>query len=254
MSLFRLFACSAAVLATGVLVVGCGGSKNPAAQNTTPGGGGYLDVLGKGAGKAGETESANNLKQIGLALQNYHLGQGQFPGSAAITDEKGKPLLSWRVAILPMIEQQVLYQQFKLDEPWDSPNNKKLPDLMPKLFMDPRFQKKEDKLSVTYYQGFTGDGGVLGWKDGASLEVITNANGTSNTFLIVEAGDPVPWTKPADLVHDLKKPLPPLGGPNRGDFLALLCNSDVRKIPAKTDEKVLRCMIQWNNKEAFKLP
>src|SRR5262245_11036025 len=75
--------------------------------------------------------SANNLKQIGLALHNYHDTYGKLP-PAAICDKAGKPLLSWRVAILPFIEQNALYKQFKLDEPWDSEHNKKLAEVLVK--------------------------------------------------------------------------------------------------------------------------
>src|SRR5207249_2796575 len=78
------------------------------------------------------TVSQNNLKQIGLAMHNYHDTYRHFPPQA-LTDKNGKPLLSWRVAVLPFIEQDNLYRQFKLDEPWDSEHNRKLLERMPKL-------------------------------------------------------------------------------------------------------------------------
>ena len=210
----------------------------------------YFDQLNKAAQAAASVQSINNLKQIAIAFHIHHDVANQLPGN--IVDKDGKPLLSWRVAILPYIEQDNVYKQFKLDEPWDSANNKKLLDQMPKIYRNPRFQKADDKASVTYYQGFTGEGGVIGAKK-LNLTDITNVNGTSNTVLAVEAGAPVPWTKPEDLAHDLKKPLPKLAGAG-GNFIAAFCDGHVQRIPAKTDEKVLRCMIQWNNKEAFKLP
>ena len=74
---------------------------------------------------ARRSQCVNNLKQIGLAMHNYHAQQNKFPG-AAITNKQGKPLLSWRVAILPLLDQQGLYEKFKLDEPWDSPHNRAL--------------------------------------------------------------------------------------------------------------------------------
>jgi RNA polymerase sigma factor (sigma-70 family) len=74
-----------------------------------------------------------NLKTLALAVLNYNDACGYLP-PPAITDKNGKPLLSWRVAILPFIEQEALYKQFKLDEPWDSPHNKKLLARMPKVF------------------------------------------------------------------------------------------------------------------------
>src|SRR5262249_34008276 len=75
--------------------------------------------------EANRKQSQNNLKLIGLAFHNYLSTYGVFPASASFKKGK-KPLLSWRVAILPFIEQEALYKKFKLDEPWDSPHNKKL--------------------------------------------------------------------------------------------------------------------------------
>jgi hypothetical protein len=244
---------------------GCGGGQSanqgptqPLAQNTaqqdTASGGGYLDAISRARQSAQRLETQNNLLQIGTAFHIYHDAYNYLP-LAAISDKQGKPLLSWRVALLPYLEEQALYAQFKQDEPWDSPHNKKLLDKMPKIYRNPRFQQKEDKVTVTYFQGFVGTGGVLaGTPAPLTLEAITNVNGASNTCLVVEAGDPVPWTKPEDLVHDPKKPLPPLGGPSRGNFLALFADRHVQLIPANTPEKIIRCMIQWNNTEAFRLP
>ncbi len=69
---------------------------------------------------AHRAQCTNNLKQIALAYHNVHSATNTFP-PPAIADKDGKPLLSWRVAILPYVEQQELYNKFKLDEPWDSP-------------------------------------------------------------------------------------------------------------------------------------
>ncbi len=85
---------------------------------------------------ARRTTSNNNLKQIGLALHNFHSTQEHFPARAYSRTE-GKPLLSWRVLILPFIEQADLYSKFRLDEPWDSENNRKLIPLMPAIYQNP---------------------------------------------------------------------------------------------------------------------
>src|SRR5262245_39481877 len=84
------------------------------------------------AGVLQRPRSSNNLKEIGLALHNYHAAHNHFP-PAAICDKDGQPLLSWRVAILPYIEQANLYRQFKLDEPWDSEHNKQWSAVVVKL-------------------------------------------------------------------------------------------------------------------------
>src|SRR5438309_10601168 len=77
--------------------------------------------------------SANSLKQILLAFHNFHDASGKFPTAASYSKD-GKPLLSWRVQILPFIEQTNLYNEFHVDEPWDSEHNKKLIPRMPKIF------------------------------------------------------------------------------------------------------------------------
>src|SRR5262249_30142494 len=98
-----------------------------------PFGSAFLGAKLKVQGAASRTRSANNLKQIGLAMHNYHDVNGAFP-PAAVCDKTGKPMLSWRVLILPYIEQDALYKEFKLDEPWDSEHNKKLLAKMPKVY------------------------------------------------------------------------------------------------------------------------
>ncbi|MBM4090163.1 MAG: DUF1559 domain-containing protein, partial [Planctomycetes bacterium] len=85
---------------------------------------------------ARRTSSSNNLKQIALAMHNYHDVYKKFPPRASL-DANGKPLLSWRVHILPFVEEVALYEQFKLDEPWDSPHNSQLIDKMPRVYQNP---------------------------------------------------------------------------------------------------------------------
>ena len=91
--------------------------------------------------------SQNNLKQIGLALHNYHDIYGVLP-AAAIVDKKGKPLLSWRVAILPYVEQDNLYKQFRLDEPWDSPHNLALAKMRVKVYELPYVEEKPGETTL----------------------------------------------------------------------------------------------------------
>jgi Protein of unknown function (DUF1559) len=88
---------------------------------------------------AGREQASNSLRQIALAIQQYLDAKGRFP-TAAIADSQGKSLLSWRVAILPYLgaNEQNLYKQFHLDEPWDSPANKRLLIRMPNVYRSPR--------------------------------------------------------------------------------------------------------------------
>jgi hypothetical protein len=208
---------------------------------------------------AARAESHNNLKQMALAMLNYNDQYGQLP-PAVVYDRDGKPLYSWRVLLLPYLEQNNLYNQFHLDEPWDSPNNKPLLAMMPKVYLQPGAAPREPY--ATYYQVFDGPGAAfdsdkrnglipfgqpgLGLQQGKNRSRIpaTFQDGTANTILIVEAGDPVPWTQPADLRWDPNGPLPKLGGMFNGDFNAALADSSTRFLSPKiTSERTLRAAV-----------
>jgi hypothetical protein len=180
--------------------------------------------------------SKNNLKQIGLAFLNYESAYTYYPGD--ILDKDGKPLLSWRVAILPFLEEDKLYNQFKLDEPWDSDNNKKLIEKIPKLYAPVRVKAKAGE---TFYQVFEGEDAVFGLKKMPKIVSITD--GTANTGMVFEAGDPVIWSKPADLHFDQKKPLPKLGGMFDGEILVAMCDGSVKHLKKKADEQQLKYLI-----------
>ena len=146
---------------------------------------------------ARRVQCINNLKQIALAMHNYHSANNAFP-RATISDEKVKPLLSWRVAIVPYVGQQELYSKFKLDEPWDSPHNKALLKEMPPTYLCPNRTNFEP--STTTYQVFVGHGALFEKDQDIAIANVTD--GTSNTIMVVEAKEAVPWTKPADLSFD----------------------------------------------------
>jgi len=198
---------------------------------------------------AGRMQSANNLKQIALAMHNFHDANNGFP-AAAILDAKGKPLLSWRVAILPYIEEDNLYRQFKLDEPWDSAHNKKLLPLMPRTYAPP-IRGKPLVENATYYQVFTGPDTVFDLKqaqgNGAltlGMRLTNITDGTSNTAMVVEAAEPVLWTKPDDVEFDLKKPVPVLGGLFKAGYHVALCDGSVRFVSrTKIKPDTLRAIV-----------
>jgi len=187
---------------------------------------------------AGRTQSVNNLKQMALAMHVYHDAKRVF-SPAAICDANGKPLLSWRVAILPYIEHNQLYQQFKLDESWDSEHNRKLIAQMPPIYAVPAAPAKPGE---THYRVFVGGGAGFDLAKGTRITDITD--GTSNTIMIVEAADSVPWTKPEELVYDAKKPLPRFGNfYGSGMFLVALFDGSVRTLSGKVTEQSLRAAI-----------
>ncbi len=209
-----------------------------------------LPAVQKVRAAASRVESMNNLKQIGLAMHSYHDAYGKLP-SAAICSEKGKPLLSWRVAILPFIEQQNLYEKFKLDEPWDSENNKKLIPLMPKTYSDK--QAPTTEAGMTHYRIFWGKDTIFTtMKESRTLAGITD--GSSNTMLAFEAAEATPWTKPDEFEYDAEKPLPKFASFGGNGFLALWADGSVRTIPLKTHENVLRAIITAAGGETVDLP
>ena len=146
--------------------------------------------------------TASHMRQCALAMHNYEFTYGHLPPAAA-KDAQGHPLYSWRVLILPFIEQDDLYKQFHLDEPWDSRHNLTLLNKMPKTYDRPFGGR--DGPGMTRLQVPVGPGSVFE-RDGLDLDQIPN--GTERTILIVESDTPVPWTMPADFTYDSEQSLP----------------------------------------------
>ncbi|MFO0900078.1 MAG: DUF1559 domain-containing protein [Pirellulales bacterium] len=182
-------------------------------------------------------QSMNNLKQLALGMHVYHDAHNSFPPRANF-DKQGRPLLSWRVHLLPYLEQEPLYKQFHLDEPWDSEHNKKLIPRMPVTFASPN-RPNDGK---TVYLVPVGPGTLFGGDQGMKLSEITD--GTSNTIMLVEADADraVEWTRPEGLGYDPEHPLAGVGNTRKGGFLAALADGSVRFISNNIDPEVLRAM------------
>jgi hypothetical protein len=210
---------------------------------------GLLEGFSFVRGAAGRVQSSNNLKQMVLAMHNMADANGGTWLPAAIYKDD-KPLLSWRVAILPYIEQDALYQQFKLDEPWDSPNNKKLLDKMPRVYMTEDQAEKAEKTlpTTTHYRVFHGKGAAFEGTKGLAFPA-EFTDGTSNTIAIVEAEQAVPWTKPEELPFDPKKDPPKLGLKGATSFNAALCDGSVRTLNKDIDKDTLKALITRNGGE-----
>ena len=194
---------------------------------------GSIPEMTKVRSKAQREVRLHDLQTISLALCNYEDKHGHFP-PAAFRDAQGKPLLSWRLHVLPFLEQDTLYEEFHLDEPWDSPHNIRLLDRMPSLFAlgDNRSDGK------TAVMVFVGEGTPFGSADGVTSLDITD--GTSNTIMLVVAGQDkvVPWTKPEDLTFDSEDPASALG--NVGEtFAAAFCDGSVRSLRKDADPGML---------------
>jgi hypothetical protein len=187
-----------------------------------------LAPLQAARGAATRSQALNNYKQVGLAMHNYLDVHKHFP-AAAIRSKDGKALLSWRVAVLPYIDQNELYKQFRLDEPWDSEHNKKLIDKMPKIYEDPRVRTEKGQTTMVVP---VNEKTIFGDKDGMKIDKISD--GTSNTILAVESHPKfaVTWTKPDDVTIDPKDdPAERLFVDERKQILALFADGSVRMLP-----------------------
>jgi RNA polymerase sigma factor (sigma-70 family) len=287
------------ILAVGTWVAGQGPATPPGASSPPP----AERTDDKPANKipdadyAQRQQSQKNIRLIAIALINYHDAHNRFPDD--IKDKAGKSLLSWRVEILPYLEQHELYKLFKRDEPWDSPHNFKLLSKMPVMF---RTATDPKDAPHTYYQRFAlvggvwgnvvdpsvpmGGGSAAGPLPGASgpaggppgaggpadgppgigagaatpttaappsngprfpMSFVEVTDGTSNTLGVIEAGPPVPWTKPADIRYDYKRPLPPMVGPYANVRNAATLDGAFHALKPKLAEEVWRRLIEPND-------
>ncbi|MFT5325083.1 MAG: hypothetical protein ACI8P0_002949 [Planctomycetaceae bacterium] len=187
---------------------------------------GLLDVLSPR--RAQRSQATNNLKQLGIAMHNFHDAFRSFP-STAEKDKDGKPLLSWRVRLLPFIDQGPLFKKFHMDEAWDSPHNKELIKHIPPIYRTPGSKAAAGK---TNYVGLRHEKAIF--HDGEGTRIRDIRDGTSNTIMIVEADDDhaVIWTKPDDLEFDEKKPHAGLGKLRKDGFLAAMCDGSAHFIPS----------------------
>ena len=179
-------------------------------------------------------DSANRLRQLMLGMHNHHAARRQLPTN--IYDDEGNPLLSWRVQILPYIEQNQLYEQFRLDEPWDSPHNLRLARMTPAPF---RCLDAELPDGETNFLAISGEQMLFGQPGRQTLATIRD--GTSQTIGLVEA-DPemaVIWTRPDDLAVDMERPFRGLGGLRTGGFNAAFLDGSVRFISSNIDADTL---------------
>lgn len=197
--------------------------------------------------------TASNLRQIAIAMHNYHNDFHYLPAQA-ICDKPGKPLLSWRVAILPYVGEDLLWKQFKLDEPWDSAHNKALLIKMPKVYQHPDPEVKAQP-GMTFFKAFYSKKGMkpaaaLLEQGKVTLGMITVQDGTSNTALLTDAGSAVPWTKPEDILFDPQQPLPKLVSPGKDDkFWIGFCDGSVSAIPNAIKPDLLRAFVTRNGGE-----
>ena len=192
---------------------------------------------------ANEVNRSQSLRQCLLACHNYHDAYKSLP-PRAIRSESGQALLSWRVAILPFIEQYDLYQQFRLNEPWDSEHNRKLITPMPAIFATTDDQMNQEGKTTFVMPGGKG---TAGGGEPLTLEKFTD--GTSNTILLMEVSpeQAVIWTQPEDWSLDPDTPLRGIFSPNQQSVRVGVADGSVRWLPR--DEVLIRAMLTIGGKE-----
>lgn len=187
-------------------------------------------------------QCVNNLKQIAIALHNYHDVYECFP-PAAITDREGRPLLSWRVAILPFLEQGPLYNEFHLDEPWNSPHNAVLLTRMPSTY---RCSSDHFPDTITTrYQGIVGRN-VAFRSDHQPLTFADFTDGTSDTIFVAESANPAPWTAPMEISADSGGAF---ASKHPGGFNAMLVDGSIRFLKKTIRPNVLTTLLTRNGGE-----
>jgi len=182
-------------------------------------------------------------------MHNYHDVHRRLP-PAVVYGEDGTPLLSWRVLMLPYVGERELYEEFKLDEPWDSPHNIRLLPKIPAVFKPPARRARKMQPHDTVIHVFVGKG--TAFEEGRAIRLKEDfPDGTSSTILMVEGGPPVPWTKPEEIPFAPEAPLPNLFN-LFGDTLRIaFADGSVRYFGPEISETTLRAIITRNGGESL---
>lgn len=193
----------------------------------------------------------NDMRNLGLALQCYHDNYGSFP-PAYIADSNGKPMHSWRVLILPYIERQDIYDQYRFDEPWDGPNNSQLHSERVSYYECP--SDSHATRTETSYLAITGPQTI--WPGATSTKMSDIKDGPDNTILLVEAHNTgIHWMEPRDLDFANLSTLSSTHHHGRHDFTnAVFADGHHQALPDTTSAKSLRAALTISGQEKDKLP
>jgi prepilin-type processing-associated H-X9-DG protein len=233
------------------------------------GGGGFVFIKGLGGAResARSSQCNNNLKQIGLAMHMHHDTRGKLP-PAYIADDNGKPLHSWRVLLLPYIQEHALFEQIRLHEPWDSPHNRQFHSRMPELYRCPSAGQDRAKGITSYMvvvDNAAKDGelgrtifspgklrGERGYEGGVSFGAISD--GTSNTIFVVEvAGSTTNWMNPTDLqlrdqvAINASKDGGCISCEHKGGANVAMADGSVRRLDEKLSPQILKKLLVRDN-------
>ncbi|QDT48836.1 hypothetical protein Pan258_28820 [Symmachiella dynata] len=189
---------------------------------------------------ARRTHCRNNLKNIGLALYNYHDVYGSFPPTYTV-DADGKPLHSWRMLILPYSQKGTVYDRTDFSKPWDDPANTEVAAMLEPIYACPTTIITPDHTS--YLAVVTPESCL---RPLASLSIPEITDGTSNTIMVAEVPVKyaVPWMAPQDAdEHMVLSPKPEDDLHHTGGSFHLFADGSVQFISSETETATLRGLI-----------
>ena len=219
---------------------------------------GMLKAIDSSKNMVDDIEKVEAMKYLMLAFHNHHDTFKSFPPSndAKYRDETGRPNLSWRVHILPYLEESDLYKQFKLGEPWDSEHNIKLLPKMPSIYFT---GKRDLKPGHTTIQAPMGPDTVQGgWKyeedEEKKLRGVRMADiwdGLSNTIGLIEVKDElaVPWTAPMDYEFDPEDPGAGIQVDSDGVFVSGFMDGRVHRESLENNRKQMLYLFQKSDSQ-----
>lgn len=188
---------------------------------------------------------ANSMRKIGLAMHSFVDTYRHFPPTpvkAPSPNGKGVPNLSWRVHLLPYLGEEKLFSQFKLDEPWDSPNNRALIHRMPPIFAaaDPASAQQG---KTRFVRPFHSEAIYSSKQRGTSFREITD--GLTNTILLLVADEDqsVVWTRPDDLEIDMQQPLKGWEQGIHSELIVLLADGSLLPLQRSTSHDQIRALL-----------
>jgi prepilin-type processing-associated H-X9-DG protein len=198
------------------------------------------------------------LKQISLALYNYHEAHGRLP-PAYILGPDGKRWHSWRTLILPFLDQPKLYKQYRFDEPWDGEHNRTLWSQVRGLRCLHDRANFEQR-GLTHFVAVVGPKTAWPGENATSLKNFWD--GSANTIMVVEVNQPVPWFAPMDLEFD--DALQHWGDGQEsqsrhgGGRLVAFADGSLRWLPSTGEQKISKeiwgAMLTRSGRETVKLP
>ena len=188
----------------------------------------------------------SRLRKIALAMHNYADVNRTFPvkESPQWFDEENQPYLSWRVHLLPFLDESTLHKQFRLDEPWDSPHNARLLKYMPSVY-----QSAPSDEELTRFVTAIGDHTLFQGNRRTFASVI---DGTQNTILVLQgpAAEAQPWTKPTDLLVDMERPGRAWGRSPRGIY-CVMADGRPLHLPGSIPDKLFSALLTARGNEAL---